>query len=482
MGEVFSVTGAVGPDSVEVRLSQGLRTWPIRDASGAVIAAAHGFLIENWLGAGLSVTDGEIRTAEVVDTPAEFEKKVIFGLCGLLLFETYGGALGRRLYPDCGGTIPLVYCPDNRRFAASPNHLFSAAEYDARLLHDRVHKLVRNEGHGGWIPGTLTAHRGVERLIANHYLDLDLFTAHRFWPHQDMLASPPTLGEAVETIAAALSGFTEALAGRYRISASLSAGLDSRIVLCALHNVRDRVSAYTLGDGSNSYDQMIPPEMCRDLGIRHRRLPIVQATAAEMELWDRESGYVVDSVNRGIFPTLANVDADFAFTGLFGEASRCYLYQHDWRTVDQAPADVLNILARLSQPRDSEMEDNIAAWLAPVEHLPRSTILDLAYLELRMSSWAMAQAPVQRSSLWMMMPFAQWPVQQAFLALPVEVRGSQSVLRHVGKHLWPDAMEWPINAYGNWRDRLGPLNKLLHVDGWKTVQRYIRKRMAQVSG
>ncbi|MFA7440647.1 MAG: hypothetical protein WCZ66_06720 [Sphingomonadaceae bacterium] len=480
MVEPFGIAGRVGEERVELRLSRGLRSWPIRDTSGGIIASAHGFLVEGWLGAGLSVANGEIHTTAAISTPADFEKKVIFGLCGLLLFETRGGALGRRLYPDCGGTIPIVYCAENRRFGASANQIFDTAEYDRRLLQKRVDKLVNKEGQAGWISGTLTAHAGTERLLANHYLDLDRFTAHRFWPHEEMLAAPPpTLTQAVETVAHAMEGFVEALAGRHHVTISLTAGVDSRLVLAASRKVMDRISAYTLSSGVETYDQTVPRKMCAALGIHHEILPIIVATADEMEIWDREVGHAARSPNRTSYPTMARIDADMALTGLFGEPARCFLYADEWRTIENAQASPANILARLKQPQDSEQEANVSAWLAPIAHLLRSVILDLAYIELRMSSWGMAQAPIQRTSLWMLMPFAQWSIQNIFLTLPVELRTCEPVLRLIGNRLWPDAMEWPINAYGTWRDRLGPLNKLAQIDGLKTVQRYIRKRMAR---
>lgn len=480
MVEAFSVSGKVGADAVEIRLSRGLRTWPVRDASGAVVAAAHGFLIDGWMGAGLSVVDGEIHTDATIITPADFEKRVMFGLCGLLLFETCGGGLGRRLYPDCGGTIPVVYCADNRRFGPSASHVLDGTEYEQRLLRERVDKFVNNEGHGGWISGTLTAHEGVARLLSNHYLDLDTFTAHRFWPGEDLLSGArPPLAETAASVARDLTGFVEAVARQHRTVIALTAGLDSRLVFGAARNVADKIGAYTFSAGIEGYDQVIPRNMCAAFGVHHEELPLIYATPAQGELWDREVGHAARSSNRGIYPTMASVHGEMALTGLYGEPARCFLYGHDWQTIDRAPATPANILARLKQPPDAGMEENVGAWLASIAHLPRSTVLDLAYLELRMCSWAMAQAPIQRVSLWMLMPFAQWSIQSLFLTLPVEVRAGQSVLRNIGEHLWPEAMEWPINAYGDWRDRLGPLNKLMRSGGIKTVQRYLRKRMAQ---
>ena len=40
-------------------------------------------------------------------------------------------------------------------------------------------------------------------------------------------------------------------------------------------------------------------------------------------------------------------------------------------------------------------------------------------------------------------------------------------------------MALPINRYGDWRDRLGPLNRLARVDSLTTLRRFLRKKLAR---
>lgn len=356
--------------------------------------------------------------------------------------------------------------------------MFDDAEYNDRLLHDRVNKLVRNQGGGGWITGTLTAHRGVERLLCNHYLDLDDFTQHRFWPRPDMFDAPPTLEEAAQTVAHAMAGYARAVSGRYRAAVALSAGLDSRLVLAAAHGAENPVSCYTIMAGGEGFDREIPVKLCNGLGLRHQSLEVASALPEARWQWDHLVGDAMESANRELHPTLAALDVDISLTGLYGEPARGFLYDHDWRTVNDRPADHLSILARLKQPRDAAVEENIAAWLAPIAHLPRSTVFDLAYLELRMGSWAMGQGPVQKAICMTLMPFAQWCVQRTFLTLPLAERSLGRLLPRIGQILWPEAMAFPINRFGDWRDRLGPFNRLVRVNGAATIKRYLRKRLA----
>lgn len=475
---LFADVPASGP--LRPVLSNGLRSWPVADADGRIVATVHGLMLEGALGPGLSVDAGVLRAERPIKTAEDIERHVVRGLAGCLVVETAGGPFGRRLYPDCGASLAIVFCPELRQIGGSAGMILDDAAYRDRFLIARHERLVRAEGKAGWISGTLTAHRGVCRLLANHYLDLDNFTQHRFWPSASLLGqAPPTLEEAAQSVARHMRRFGAAAASRFHVAVALTAGLDSRLVLAAFRGQEQSLSAFTLADGHVSFDQDIPPRLCTTMGIRHQSVSIRRADATELARWDQLTGQALSSNNREIHPSLVDVEADVLVNGLYGEPARCFLYRHDWQQVYDREVDALNILARLKQPRDPEMEADIEAWLAPVRDLPRSTVMDLAYLELRMGSWAMGQGPIQKAMRWHLMPFAQWPIQEIFLTLTVADRCSDRLLPRIGEILWPEGMALPINRYGDWRDRLGPLNRLARVDSLTTLRRFLRKKLAR---
>lgn len=478
--EPFGVRGDA-PDDAPLRLSfsKGLQTWPVLDVSGTQIANVHGVLLTGWLGAGLSIEAGAVHVDRTIATANDFERHVVRRLNGAFVVETLGGPLGRRLYLDCGGSVPIVYCGEVRRIGGSADQLFDDADYQRRFLPERYHKLVAAEGTSGWIPGTLTAHQGVSRLLLNHYLDLEDFTQHRFWPHQELQGSRNLpLASAVEIVTQQMVGFAAAADKQFRVCIALTAGLDSRLVLAAFPTHPVNLSAMTLADGGVSFDQEMPPRLCALKGIPHHPVPVNRSIEAEISRWDRMVGHAVRSGNREIHPSLRGVDAEVISTGLYGEPARCFLYANDWEHVNDKQADACNILARLKQPRDAEMEADIEAWLEPIEHLPRSTILDLAYLELRMGSWAMGQHPVQNALHLPLMPFAQWTIQEAFLSLGLAARAAETLLPTVGETLWSKGMAVPINRYGDWRDHFGSLWKLVSRGNYETIRRFLRAKRA----
>ena len=277
----FGIAGRVdgpGRTTSELQLSPGLASVPVFDSGGQRIASVYGIVLTDCLGPGLGFSEGALRLDDAVETPEAFVRHVLRGLAGTFVVETHGGPLGHRLYPSCGGTLPIVYCPESRRFGASADWILDDAAYTARLDRDRVERLVRQEGRSGWIPGTLTAHRGVVRLLPNHALDLETFRQHRFWPDPMLFAGPPILLEdAAAEVASRMQAFAVAAATRFRTAVALTAGVDSRIVLAALRPVRDRIRCFTFST-SGWVDREIPPRMCRAIGVPHQLLQPVPAT------------------------------------------------------------------------------------------------------------------------------------------------------------------------------------------------------------
>jgi hypothetical protein len=125
----------------------------------------------------LHVIDGDLHVEATRDAVIESE---IYRLAGSYVF-VLDVPHARRLYLDANGTKSVVYnAADQIAAASSMLALASEEEYYARLDHG-LHAALRVDGEG-WIPAGLTAHRGVQRLICNHYLDLETFRCVRHWP------------------------------------------------------------------------------------------------------------------------------------------------------------------------------------------------------------------------------------------------------------------------------------------------------------
>lgn len=460
-------------DSLKVDLSRGLDSRRILAADGRPLATLHGLLIEHFLPPGVMLAGTDIRLDFVPATAEAFEQRVLDGLAGLFLVVTEAGAgWGRRLYPDAAAGVPVVYCPETRRIGASAATILNPAEYCRRFLADRHARLVAAEGKG-WIPGTLTAHQGLRRLLPNHYLDLDNFSVHRFWPH----AAPAvqSLETAADSIAADLAGHVEAVARQFDTAVTLTAGWDSRLVAAASRRLAHRITYVTIGAAGAGLDQIAASRMGAALGLRHRLVPVAAASEAAQQRWDWLVGHAVREDNRLTHPTLAGIDAEVMLTGICGEPGRCRLYRHDIDTINDAPATADFVRARLGVPDDADVRADIDAWLAELPPMPRAMVLDLAYWELKCGSWAMAQGAAQKTVKLSLMPFAQRRVQQAFMAVAPAEKRTDRLFRAIGERLWPELTAFPVNRHGDLRDWLGPLPRLFDP---QRLRRHLRARIA----
>ena len=353
--------------------------------------------------------------------------------------------------------------------------IFGAEEYARRFLQARHRRLLGAARHS-WLPGTLTVHEGVSRLLPNHYLDLETWEAVRFWPRPREIARRMSVEAAARSVAAGLQAFMAAAAQEFRLGIALTAGLDSRLLLAATRAVADRVEFFTITPERPGLDQILAARMAADLGLRYRSVPQIAATAAEMAGWDRMVGHAVrEAANRSIYPTLRQLGYDVILTGAFGATGKGSYYAADRATIDDRPLTAASLLARMACPQDPELLAELDRWLEGLEGMLASAILDLAYLELRSVGWGMAQHTAQCALQLEMNPIAQRGIFGAFLAVPPGQKAEGALLLTAVTQMWPELMEYPINRFGNYRD---PLGRMMKVFDRERLLRHLRTRRA----
>lgn len=474
MTEPHGVTMIERDDGLEVRTRPPVRTYQIRTADGHVLGDLYGVILRGWPSDRVRVTDAAIEVSAPVTDIETFESTVLDEIRGSYVARTHS-TLPPRLYPDPGLTLPVVFSAESRRLGSSASMILDEDEYRERFVAERYERLIEREGYGSWIPGRLTAHRGVERLLANHYLDLTTWTARRFWPRPQGFDLDVSPDDAVEIVATNLSQFMKTVAPEFRTGITLTAGFDSRMLVAAAREVVDEVEFFTITPPKHGLDQIMAGTIADGLGLRHRFVPIVEAAPAEQEAWDRATGHSVREVNRVNHPTLRTIDYDVILTGLYGEPGRTFLYVRDFEEINtKPPVSTDSLVSRLALPNDPEVRDEVAVWLDRAPDLPNSTILDLAYLELRLSSWGGAQVPANFAEQMELTPFNQRTIQEAFLRVPAEQKGDAALFHRAIPLMWPAAAEFPINSFGDYRDHLFRASKLLQRG---PVIRALRKRM-----
>lgn len=464
-----------GPSDPEVSCSPGLRSYRIvAGTEDHRLGTLYGVILSGDGAPGIVVDNDTIRVNAVVADARTFETLVLARIRGTFLVYTHT-TLPRRLYPDTGGTIPVVFCPRTKRIGSSAGMLLDEDEYRARFLPDRIERLITREGLGSWIPGTLTGHEGISRLLSNHYLDLGTWTSVRFWPRPDEFSQTMTVEEAATIIAADLSGFIRNAAEEFRIGITLTAGFDSRLLLAGARDVADRVEFFTTAPREEGLDQILASKMARDLGLKHRLVPLLPATEEDGALWDHAVGHAVLEGNRSSGPTLRSLPYDVIFTGMFGEPGRSRLYRHDYDTINGKRLTSRFVLSRLGRPHHPDLVSEVARWLPDLDWLPTSAVLDLAHMELKGSGWAMAQHAAQNAFQLEMNPIAQRSIRRAFLSVPPDQKGTSALFQRAIAAMWPELTEYPVNKFGDYRDTLKMVRKLFEP---RRVKRYVLSRFS----
>lgn len=117
-------------------------------------------------------------------------------------------------------------------------------------------------------PGEATMYRKIRHMLPNHYLDLKTGRCLRYWPRGPL----PDLDvdEAREKAGRLLRGLMLAASHRFSLALSVTAGLDSRLVLAASREVCDSLTFMTVREISmadSHADIATPAELTAQLGL-----------------------------------------------------------------------------------------------------------------------------------------------------------------------------------------------------------------------
>jgi len=451
-------------DGNTLHIGKGLNLTLLENNQNKTVGCLIGFAYHAGQGAFLS-TDAECASNNrlVVTDITDLETNQLPLLGGSFVLFTFG-ELPKRIYPDHAASIPVYFHEKSCHAASSISLLLNQSEYDEMFdlsLHNRI---LGGDQPGAWIPGTLTAHKNIKRLLPNHYLDLADLETKRYWPLAFTERTFLPIDEASDRIVNAMSAFIEASCTSFKVAHTLTAGYDSRLLLATSKNCLDKTEFFTMETKGNAIDVDLSEMLSKKLGFRHRSIPIIQSTKEQQDTWNHLVGNVVNEINKDIFPTLNQINEEnFIVTGTCGEVGRCFLYKRDAQEINTKQVSAENLCSRLKLQKQPEILRDFDEWLKKLPALPTSTLLDLAYLELRCASWGMSQNPMQNEIKYNLYPFTLRPVIEAFIFTSAQNKKDGRLFDHCIQMSWPELSAFPINRYGNYRDL------------WNTIKSVYRK-------
>jgi len=367
-------------------------------------------------------------------------------------------------YLDPGGMLATVYAPQRETIGSTSSllHFADAEAYGARKFAEP--EVPAN----GFFPAGLTPDADIFRLLPSHRLNLSTWTAERHWHTEPIAPSPedevsPLITRIVDRMRTTIRAATTDQPAYM----GLTAGRDSRMVLAASRERRDRVAWVTIDypDPDKRYDVHLATKMARRFGLRHEVIPLSRPGLPERHRYLHNIGYAGSHGKARDFDgaCLAYLRRDHAWlTGFGGEVGRAFY----WRDADQPDTQLTteDLLARMNLSRP-EFRDTVEAWrIGTGAANDPFKLLDMLYLEQRVGCWAAVHGYGTAPFAMQLTPFNHRDIYDAILRLPPEIRGRQRVAELVIRHAWPELLELPYQQLtGTRRLAVRVKKKVLHL-------------------
>jgi hypothetical protein len=282
---------------------------------------------------------------------------------------------------------------------------------------------------------------GVKRLLSNHYLDLDSWTAVRFWPRREDFSQDLDLDVAAGIVARDLSAFMRAVADEFKVGISLTAGYDTRILLAAARAVVHRVEAFGPRRLRRSGAASTRRASWRSAGRwrtrrRPRTAPVPLLPASDARPRSR----------RGLMRS-GRMRSDRGQSRLLG-ADGCAALDYDAFTLSPGCSGSLGGHASST----GTIGD---ARICGSPRLDAGGGPSGAKLEMN--------------------PIAQRSIRRAFLSVLPEEKGTEALFRRSIALMWPELLDFPVNRFGNYRDALSKASKLFQPG---RLRRHLRARLS----
>lgn len=187
----------------------------------------------------------------------------------VIIFRNSGGI---HIFQDACGLRSVFYCGSKKKIC-SQYELFSKEE-QGDVNSDAVEYIQtakKKSEEYCWILAE-TPYSNIKRLLPNHYYSILQNKLTRFWPKAEY--RDKEVEEAVKEAGFILKNSMEAFSNRYHLEISITAGLDTRMLLAsALHIAStkfDMVTHVNHKTGKGETDLSVATIICEELNLNHR--------------------------------------------------------------------------------------------------------------------------------------------------------------------------------------------------------------------
>ena len=301
-------------------------------------------------------------------------------------------------------------------------------------------------------PGNSTPYNEIKHLLPNHYLNLETGCCRRFWPAKPL--SNLALHEAIDSAASTLQGLMKSASNRFDLALSVTAGLDSRVVLAASKPIRDSISFMTVRQirmRDDHPDVTIAARLSSVLGLKHDVVRSSLIIDDEfIDIFKKNvpiPHYIYAPDAQAILNYCAH--GKVAVTGSTSEVSRS-----SFRALINRPRDhkltAQHFMRLQSMGTNKFARVHYEKWLLGLGNVYNLDILNLFEWELDDGNW-LAMCQLEFDIAWkdIFSPFncrrlitTLLSVKQQYMMPP-----KYELYRMLIKNMWPEVLNVPINPH-----------------------------------
>ncbi len=287
---------------------------------------------------------------------------------------------------------------------------------------------------------------GVKHLLPNHCLHVESLRAERYWPNA--VWEPAVLGATVQRACSFLQGIMRAVTHRHSIMLAVTAGTDSRTLLAASREIRDRVYFFVNKPPTltrQSADIRIPTRMFTDLGVPFHVHDVEQDVDPEFRRIFLANAFLASD---RLLPAIYNVyyrnHADKVNILGVGEIGRGH-----WGA-DPAGLTAYYLAYTLRYNRSRYAVQQCGRWLdeaRPAAQKYRIGVMTLLLWEQLLGNWGVVGNSESDIAIEEFDPFDSHYIYETLLAVDERSIGGdrQVVFREMIKAMWPELLAYPFN-------------------------------------
>jgi hypothetical protein len=265
----------------------------------------------------------------------------------------------------------------------------------------------------------------------------------RHWPKGEINVTGD-VDAAVGELTDILKRNIGAVAQRYALYTSLTAGRDSRMLLACAREHLDGVELVLFGVRNpwGQLDAQVAPKIARKFGLRYGFLPFEQPSEAEVNDWLDKTGHCITGAQW--VRTYNRLDPDRAVCmGAGGELGRGF----HWRDGDteSSPISVDDLMDKRELIDTPEIRHRCGEWLERLGVKNSLTVWGLLYNELFNGCWFGPLLYGFTSSALHILPFSHRRIIEIMLSLPTDYRRDNMLPIDVIKREWPELLRFPFN-------------------------------------